>query len=151
MGWDFAVICLYKSWGSPTSAKLSLGIGSENELESGFERGRFVPPPRHQEPLAEARVGDAPAFDGHNEQLDREQETRMSELHEAKKQILQLERKIQELEGRIPRKYPDVTFLNYKNRKRILVSGSILKYTFQEFFHGNSVLSDTLYSTIISV
>uniref|UniRef100_A0A182SDJ7 Uncharacterized protein n=1 Tax=Anopheles maculatus TaxID=74869 RepID=A0A182SDJ7_9DIPT len=51
---------------------------------------------------------------------DPERESRLNELHEAKRQILELERKIQELEGRIPRKYPDVTFLNYKNRKRIL-------------------------------
>ncbi|XP_058059027.1 UDP-glucuronic acid decarboxylase 1 isoform X1 [Anopheles bellator] len=54
---------------------------------------------------------------------DSERESRLNELHEAKRQILELERKIQELEGRIPRKYPDVTFLNYKNRKRILITG----------------------------
>uniref|UniRef100_A0A2M4AI85 UDP-glucuronic acid decarboxylase 1 n=2 Tax=Anopheles triannulatus TaxID=58253 RepID=A0A2M4AI85_9DIPT len=57
------------------------------------------------------------------EDFDGEHESRMNELHEAKRQILELERKIQELEGRIPRKYPDVTFLNYKNRKRILITG----------------------------
>ncbi|XP_050069600.1 UDP-glucuronic acid decarboxylase 1 [Anopheles maculipalpis] len=68
---------------------------------------------RRNEPLH----GDDLALD------DPERESRLNELHEAKRQILVLERKIQELEGRIPRKYPDVTFLNYKNRKRILITG----------------------------
>ncbi|KXJ69114.1 hypothetical protein RP20_CCG000070 [Aedes albopictus] len=117
------VICLYKSWGSPASAKLSLAIASDNdnELEGGFDRGRFGG--RHPEPRVAEQSRDGGVVADRREELDKEQDTRMNELHEAKKQILQLERKIQELEGRIPRKYPDVTFLNYKNRKRILITG----------------------------
>ena len=50
-------------------------------------------------------------------------DSKYSELIEAQLKIKQLELKIQELEDRIPRKYPDVTYLNYKNRKRILITG----------------------------
>lgn len=44
------------------------------------------------------------------------------ELQEAKARIEQLEKKLAILEGRIPQKYPDVQYLGYKERKRILVS-----------------------------
>lgn len=44
------------------------------------------------------------------------------ELQEAKARIEQLEKKIAFLEGRIPQKYPEVKYLGYKERKRILVS-----------------------------
>lgn len=47
------------------------------------------------------------------------------ELNEAKQRLRLLEMKIQNLENRISKKYPDVVFLNYKNRKRILVSDSL--------------------------
>lgn len=43
------------------------------------------------------------------------------ELQEARARIDQLEKKIAILEGRIPQKYPDVKYLGYKERKRILV------------------------------
>lgn len=43
------------------------------------------------------------------------------ELLEAKSRIDQLEKKIAILEGRVPQKYPEVKFLGYKERKRILV------------------------------
>lgn len=49
-----------------------------------------------------------------------------NELNEAKKRLKLLEMKIQTLENRISKKYPDVLFLNYKNRKRILVSSYFL-------------------------
>lgn len=42
-------------------------------------------------------------------------------LNEAYKKIENLEEKIMSLEGRMPKTYPDVRFLNYLNRKRILV------------------------------
>lgn len=45
------------------------------------------------------------------------------ELHQAQAQIKQLEQKIKKLEDRIPRRFPEVTYLNYKNRKRILITG----------------------------
>jgi peptidoglycan hydrolase CwlO-like protein len=43
-------------------------------------------------------------------------------LEEAQKQIKELEKKIKDLEKRIPQRYPDVKYLNYRSRKRILVS-----------------------------
>lgn len=49
-------------------------------------------------------------------------ESTKRELQEAKNRILELEKKIAILEGRVPQKYPDVKFLGYKERKRILVS-----------------------------
>lgn len=42
-------------------------------------------------------------------------------LNEAYKKIEALEDKIISLEGRVPKTYPDVNFLNYLKRKRILV------------------------------
>lgn len=44
------------------------------------------------------------------------------ELQETKAKLAELERKIAILEGRIPEKYPNVKFLGFKERKRILVS-----------------------------
>jgi peptidoglycan hydrolase CwlO-like protein len=43
-------------------------------------------------------------------------------LQEAQKKIKELERRIKGLEKRIPQRYPDVKYLNYRSRKRILVS-----------------------------
>lgn len=45
------------------------------------------------------------------------------ELQEAKARIEILEKKLAILEGRIPQKYPEVKYLGYKERKRILVTG----------------------------
>ncbi|XP_028036877.1 UDP-glucuronic acid decarboxylase 1 [Bombyx mandarina] len=45
------------------------------------------------------------------------------ELAEAKNRIQELEKKIAILEGRMPQKYPEVKFLGYKERRRILVTG----------------------------
>jgi len=36
--------------------------------------------------------------------------------------LLQLEERIRDLESRVPKNYPEVKFLTYKDRKRILVS-----------------------------
>jgi hypothetical protein len=43
-------------------------------------------------------------------------------LQETQKKIKELEKKIKDLEKRIPQRYPDVRYLNYRSRKRILVS-----------------------------
>lgn len=50
------------------------------------------------------------------------------ELSEAKQRLRLLEMKIQTLENRLSKKYPDVRFLNYKNRKRILVRRFLLLF-----------------------
>ena len=46
----------------------------------------------------------------------------IQDLQEAQKRIRELEKKIKDLEKRIPQRYPDVKYLNYRSRKRILVS-----------------------------
>ena len=43
------------------------------------------------------------------------------ELKKAHQRIKELERKVDQLESRIPQKFTDVKFLNYQMRKRILV------------------------------
>lgn len=58
------------------------------------------------------------------EQQEYELKSSYNELNEARRRLQLLEMKIQTLEKNIARKYPDVAFLNYKNRKRILVRQS---------------------------
>lgn len=55
-------------------------------------------------------------------EVDGELTSSYNELNDARQQLRLLEMKIKTLENRIAKKYPDVSFLNYKNRKRILVS-----------------------------
>ena len=45
---------------------------------------------------------------------------------ESPSKIAQLEERIKELESRSPKKYPDVKFLTYQDRKRILVRMSFV-------------------------
>jgi peptidoglycan hydrolase CwlO-like protein len=47
---------------------------------------------------------------------------KIQSLQETQRQIKELENKIKDLEKRIPQRYPDVKYLNYRSRKRILVS-----------------------------
>lgn len=45
-----------------------------------------------------------------------------SDLTASQLKIRQLEKRLEELENRLPKQYDEVKFLNYQNRKRILVS-----------------------------
>ena len=45
----------------------------------------------------------------------------ISNLDEAAVRIQQLEERLREIELRVPKKYPEVKFLTYRDRKRILV------------------------------
>lgn len=56
----------------------------------------------------------------HTEHTDHEHR-HTNELRDAQKRIKELEQKLEMLERRIPKKHPLVTYLNYKNRRRILV------------------------------
>jgi hypothetical protein len=47
-------------------------------------------------------------------------------LQRAEQKIKMLEKKIQQLEKRLPVEFQEVNFLNYQNKKRILVSVKIL-------------------------
>lgn len=53
-----------------------------------------------------------------------------NELKAAQLKTKQLEQRIAELEKRLPKKYDDVKFLNYQNRKRILVRKKLQQSTF---------------------
>lgn len=57
-----------------------------------------------------------------NQDTDSDLSSSYNELNDARHRLRLLEMKIKTLENRIAKKYPDVLFLNYKNRKRILVS-----------------------------
>lgn len=50
----------------------------------------------------------------------------INNLLDAKRRIRELEDKLSSLEFRIPKKFPDVKFLNYHSRRRILVSDYVL-------------------------
>lgn len=91
----FAVFCLYKSFTS-------------FEIIEGIDPTKFSI--YADKPKADVEVNHEELTSSYNE------------LHEAKQRLKLLEMKIQTLESRISKTYPDVTFLNYKNRKRILVS-----------------------------
>ncbi|XP_064541599.1 UDP-glucuronic acid decarboxylase 1 [Drosophila montana] len=45
------------------------------------------------------------------------------EMLQTKKQLAHLEEQVRSLQASTPRKYPKVKYLNYKNRKRILITG----------------------------
>lgn len=57
-----------------------------------------------------------------NNDADSDLTSSYNELNDARQRLRLLEMKIKTLENRIAKKYPDVLFLNYKNRKRILVN-----------------------------
>lgn len=57
-----------------------------------------------------------------NMESDKIDDVTKQEIQQARARIEQLEKKIAILEGRIPQKYPDVKYLGYKERKRILVA-----------------------------
>lgn len=67
------------------------------------------------------------------DEVDGELKSSYNELNEAKQRLRLLEMKIQTLENRLAKKYPDVVFLNYKNRKRILVLATVCFVYFQQF------------------
>ncbi|CAL8094802.1 unnamed protein product [Orchesella dallaii] len=46
-----------------------------------------------------------------------------SDDHSCDSKLLQLEDRIRDLESRVPKNYPEVKFLTYKDRKRILITG----------------------------
>ncbi|XP_066975809.1 UDP-glucuronic acid decarboxylase 1 [Macrobrachium rosenbergii] len=63
----------------------------------------------------------------HDDDNDAQQQTLakhgITNLVEAASRIKELEERLREIEFRIPKKYPEVKFLTYKDRKRILITG----------------------------
>lgn len=64
------------------------------------------------------------AVEAGSKDVNDETVSNIDDLREAKQRLRLLEMKIKMLENRMAKKYPEVNFLNYKNRKRILVNHS---------------------------
>lgn len=92
-----AVLCVYRS----------LANSAENEYSN-----RIVDASRFDQHKTDVRKAE------NNDQIDANR--RIAELEN---KIIELSSLVRELGASIPKKYPDVTFLNYKNRKRILITG----------------------------
>lgn len=62
-----------------------------------------------------------------NNDIEENNAFNIKNLQEAKNKIQELEDKLKQLEAKLdhrtPKKYPTVKFLNYKNRKRVLITG----------------------------
>lgn len=101
-------IFLYKSFANPSY--LSSNILEQNE--------HFIQlPPNHNKVNNDLRTIPKIQSD------EKEELTVNDELEETKAKLKLLENRIKELERNMPKKYADVRFLNYKNRKRILITG----------------------------
>lgn len=61
--------------------------------------------------------------DTKNEERVVANENKPSHNEDGSRKMKYLERKIKQLESRIPKQFPDVMFLNYRSRKRILITG----------------------------
>lgn len=96
----FSVICLYKTFASSQ-------FGDKERHTNNNDDNDVI------ETIFDTNNNDN--IDNHHNKLE------TSDVSDAKLRIKELEYKILQLETRIPRRFPDVTFLNYKNRKRILV------------------------------
>lgn len=106
----FTVFCLYKSFVS-------------EELMYSFDSNKYSSLISSKQQKSAAQ-----SYNTINDVVDGELASSYNELNDARQRLRLLEMKIQTLENRIAKKYPDVLFLNYKNRKRILVW--LFLYTF---------------------
>ena len=107
----FVVLCLYKKW------VYTEEISYPYHDKSGrlYHFSKIVEQATHQYPPVEINGNQSPYSKVHEIQT----------LQQAQKKIRELEKKIKDLEKRIPQRYPDVKYLNYRSRKRILVSVEI--------------------------
>lgn len=87
------------------------------EMEYSFESNKYSSLIANKQHKAAAQ-----SYHATDQIDDIELKSSYSELNDARKRLRSLEVKIKSLENRMAKKYPDVLFLNYKNRKRILVS-----------------------------
>lgn len=107
-----AVFSVYKSFGSADETRvLDNEIDYVYNSQLDFERRQPLQANSKKEPLVEHR------------------KDKRDDLEAADKKIRELEKRIAELEDRLPKKYDRVKFLNYQNRKRILVRYFYLKIT----------------------
>lgn len=89
-------------------------IANGNQLPNTVEEQRQWPPTEN----ADERNLQI-AYEAQNAQLQQQRQ----ELLRTKDQLAQLEEQVRSLQASTPRKYPKVKYLNYKNRKRILITG----------------------------
>lgn len=87
------------------------------ELEYSFDSNKYSSLIANKQQKVAAQ-----SFHANNHIDDSELKSNYDELKDARKRLRSLEMKIKSLENRMAKTYPDVSFLNYKNRKRILVS-----------------------------
>ncbi|KDR09682.1 UDP-glucuronic acid decarboxylase 1 [Zootermopsis nevadensis] len=90
----FVVLCLYRSWAYTEKVSYSYHDDKSGKVYNAVEQTMSQYP-----------------------------DTGSENLQGAQRQIKELEKKIKDLEKRIPQRYPDVKYLNYRSRKRILVTG----------------------------
>ncbi|PSN47752.1 UDP-glucuronic acid decarboxylase 1 [Blattella germanica] len=101
------VLCLYKSW--VHTEELSYTFRDERSGKSHHLVHTTI-----QYPATEIN-NEIPIMEMKSQEIH--------DLQEAQKRIKELEKKIKDLEKRIPQRFPDVKYLNYRSRKRILITG----------------------------
>lgn len=101
---SLSVFSVYKSFGSADETR-----GLDNEIDYAYNS---QPDFERRQPLLSSAK---------KEQLVELRKDKRDELEAADRRIRELEKRIAELEDRLPKKYDRVKFLNYQNRKRILV------------------------------
>lgn len=110
----FLVLLLYKSW-IQTEELVDSQLENDREVRHGFAEGKndlnIDTPILNSQELwyLKKKEKDENIID-------------VTGLEEAKERIRQLEAKLLSLDARIPKGFPDVKFLSYRAKKRILVS-----------------------------
>lgn len=104
----FVVLCLYKNWFYTEEISYTY----HDKSAGSYHLNNIVEHATHQYPAVDISENQNPNSKAHE----------IQNLQEAQKKIKELEKKIKDLEKRIPQRYPDVKYLNYRSRKRILVS-----------------------------
>ncbi|XP_060651945.1 UDP-glucuronic acid decarboxylase 1 [Drosophila nasuta] len=99
-----------------TSTEISPSRSSSSHLLSnGVVEEQHQWPPTEDVEQRNLRI----AYEAQNAQLRQQRQ----ELLHTKEQLAHLEEQVRALQAATPRKYPKVKYLNYKNRKRILITG----------------------------
>ncbi|XP_017157035.1 UDP-glucuronic acid decarboxylase 1 [Drosophila miranda] len=109
------VVYLYRAI-SASTVGMPAGVGVVGRLSGPIEEEQQGQWPPTEDAIQRSLQN---AYDAHNS-LIKEQR---AELQRTKEQLAQLEEQIRSLQTSTPRKYPKVKYLNYKNRKRILITG----------------------------
>jgi hypothetical protein len=104
----FTVLCLYKNW----IYTEEISYTYHDKPARLYHLNNIIEHTTHQYPAVEINENQTPDSRAHE----------IQNFQEAQKKIKELEKKIKDLEKRIPQRYPDVKYLNYRTRKRILVS-----------------------------